>query len=70
MLENAWFLLTFIIVAIILSSDPKSSVVGGQKSQLDSLFTSTSDGQKFFRVITWGLIGMFYSTTLLLSYYS
>lgn len=70
MVENIWFLLTFIIVAIILSSDPKASIVGAQNNQLNSLFTSASDGQKFFRMITWGLIATFYITTLLLSYYS
>ena len=69
MLENVWFLLTFIIVAIILSSVPKASIVGAQKNQLDGLFTSASNGPKFFRMLTWTLIATFYGTTLLLSYY-
>jgi len=69
MLENVWFLIVFTIVAVILSTDPKTSIVGGQNVSSAGLFTSASDGKKFFRTITWGLIAAFYILTLLISYY-
>lgn len=70
MLENVWFILIFTIVTIILSTDPKASITGSQNDQLNTLFSSTSDSQKFVRMFTWLLIATFYTTTLLLSYYS
>lgn len=70
MLENAWFLIITILVGIILTTDPKTSIVGAQTSQLNMLFSSASAGKKFFQTLTWILILMFYTTTLLLSYYN
>jgi protein translocase SecG subunit len=69
MLENIWFAIILILVTIILSTDPKTSIVGAQKNQIDMLFSSASDSQTFFRRMTWALVATFYTTTLLISYY-
>ena len=49
MLENIWFIIIIAIIGIILSTDPKTSIIGAQTSQINMLFSSASDGQKFFR---------------------
>jgi len=59
MLKNIWFTIVLIVIAIVLLTDPKTSIAGTEQTQ------STS----FLRTITWLLIATFYTTTLLLSYY-
>ena len=70
MLENAWFLIITILIGIILTTDPKTSIVGTQTSELNMLFSSASAGKRFFQTLTWILILLFYTITLLLSYFN
>jgi len=69
MSEKVWFAIVLILIAIILSTDPKTSIGGAQKNQLNMLFSSASDSQNFLRTFTWIVIATFYITTLLLCYY-
>ena len=59
MLKNIWFTIVLIVIAIVLLTDPKTSIAGTEQTQ----------GNNFLRTITWLLIATFYTTTLLLSYY-
>ena len=67
-LEKVWILVGIIIIFIILSTDPKSSISGASNQQLASLFSNASDGQKFIKQFNWLLIAIFFVLTLGLSY--
>lgn len=69
-LESIWILTTVLIILSILSTDPKSSSTGSSNNQLSLIFTSTSDGQKALRNFTWLLISIFFTSSILLSYYA
>lgn len=68
-LENIWVLINFLIVLIILLTDPKtSSLTGTWNNQVSTVFVSASDGQKFIKRLNWILISVFFILTLVLSY--
>jgi protein translocase SecG subunit len=69
-LESIWIVITVLIITVILVTDPKSTNTGSSNNQLSLIFTSTSDGQKLLRKITWFMISIFYISSLLISYYS
>ena len=68
LLENIWFLTTFMIISIILLTDPKESSSGYGSSPLVGLFSSTSSGQKFVTRFNWALIAIFLVLSVVLSY--
>ncbi len=70
LIEIFWFLTIILIIFIILSTDPKSSISGAQNNQLTMLFTSASEGQNFLRKFTWLAIIIFLILTVLLSYFN
>ena len=59
MLKNVWFTIVLVLIALVLSTNPKTSIAGTEQTQ----------GNNFLRIVTWLLIATFYTTTLLLSYY-
>jgi protein translocase SecG subunit len=67
LLEKIWFLLGVLILFIILSTDPKSSINSANKSQISALFASTNDKQTLLNQINWILIIIFFILTLSLS---
>jgi protein translocase SecG subunit len=69
-LESIWVVVTVLIISVILLTDPKNTNTGSSNNQLSLIFTSTSDGQKLLRKITWFMISIFYISSLLISYYS
>ena len=66
-LEILWLFLAFVIIFIILSTDPKSASgdIGDNNSTV--LFLSVTESQKFFRSFTWSLVFLFYIATLLIN---
>ena len=69
-LEKVWLLLSFSIIFIILSTDPKATISGAWGNQLSTVFASASDGQKFIKQLNWILITAFFLITVSLSYFA
>jgi protein translocase SecG subunit len=70
MLEKVWLLISFLIIVIILSTDPKNSTTNSWGNQLSTVFASASDGQKFIKQLNWVLITAFFIITVSLSYFT
>jgi protein translocase SecG subunit len=67
LLEKIWVLVGVLILFIILSTDPKSSSGGSNKSQISALFASANDKQTLLNQLNWTLILIFFILTLGLS---
>ena len=67
LLESSWFLISFLIIAIVLLVDPKSSLAGSNKNAVLGLFSSVSSGQKFIYNFSAVLILLFFVLTTILS---
>ena len=65
LLEGSWFLTSFLIIAIVLLVDPKSSL--SSSSSVLGLFSSPSSGQQFIYKFSAILIGVFFILTLSIS---
>jgi protein translocase SecG subunit len=65
LLEGSWFLISFLIIAIVLLVDPKSSL--SSSSSVLGLFSSPSSGQQFIYKFSAILIGVFFILTLSIS---
>jgi protein translocase SecG subunit len=65
LLEGCWFLTSFLIIAIVLLVDPKSSL--SSSSSVLGLFSSPSSGQQFIYKFSAILIGVFFILTLSIS---
>lgn len=64
--ENLWIVTSIAIIVLILATDPKSSIRGG--NELAVLFSSASDNQKFIKNLTWTFIAVFYVLTLAIAF--
>lgn len=67
LIESSWFLISFLIILIVLSVDPKSSLTGGNKNAVLGLFSSPSSGQQFVYNFSAVLIVLFFILTTALS---
>jgi protein translocase SecG subunit len=67
LLEGGWFLTSFLIIAIVLLVDPKSSLTNSSSSSVLGLFSSPSSGQQFIYKFSAILIGVFFILTLSIS---
>jgi protein translocase SecG subunit len=65
LLEGSWFLTSFLIIAIVLLVDPKSSLTSA--SSVSGLFSSPSSGQQFIYKFSAILIVVFFILTLIIS---
>ena len=64
-LESSWFLISFIIIAIVLLVDPKSSITGSNTTSVLGL--SPSSGQQFIYNFSAVIITLFFILTTVLS---
>jgi protein translocase SecG subunit len=67
LLEGCWFLTSFLIIAIVLLVDPKSSLTNSSSSSVLGLFSSPSSGQQFIYKFSAILIVVFFILTLTIS---
>ncbi len=67
LLESSWFLISFLIIAIILIVDPKSSLAGPNTNAVWGLFSSPDSGQQFIYNFSAILIVSFFILTVVLS---
>ena len=66
LLESFWFLLAFLIIIIVLLTDPKSSIAGANSNSLVSgMFSSPRSGQKFIYQFSGVLVTGFLILTVL-----
>jgi|TARA_B110000046_G_scaffold2881_1_gene3146 protein translocase SecG subunit len=65
LLESSWFLIAFLLIAIVLLVDPKSSITGSTNSSVLGAFSSPSSGQKFIYQFSGVLITVFFILTVL-----
>jgi len=65
LLESIWFLIAFLLIAIVLLIDPKSSIAGSSTSPVLGAFSSPSSGQKFIYQFSAVLIASFLILTVL-----
>jgi len=65
LLESSWFLIAFLLIAIVLLVDPKSSISGSTNSSVLGAFSSPSSGQKFIYQFSGVLITVFFILTVL-----
>ena len=65
--QNLWIFISLLIIFLILVTDPKSSSRGFGSNELSMLFSSVTEGQKFIRNLTWGLIVSFIILTLVIN---
>jgi protein translocase SecG subunit len=65
LLEVSWFLVAFLLIVIVLLTDPKSSLTGSATNPLLGAFSSPSSGQKFFYQFSGTLLGVFLLLTVL-----
>jgi len=68
LLESGWFLVTFLIIAIILTVDPKNSTTGSNPVASLGIFSSPSSGQNFIYRLSAILIAIFFVLTTVLSF--
>ena len=68
LLESIWFLVAFLIIAIVLLIDPKSSASGSGANSLISGFASPSSEQRFIYRVSAILIAIFFISTIVLSF--
>jgi len=66
-LESLWILIGFLIIVLILLTDPKSASRGLGSNELTVLFSSATEGQIFIRNVTWSLIASFTILTLIIN---
>ena len=66
-LESSWFVVAFIIIAIVLLIDPKSSMSGATTNPILGGFASPSSEQKFLYRFSAITIAIFFITTIILS---
>ena len=64
LLEIIWVALVIVIIAIVLITDPKTSNIGIN----NNIITNNLDSQRFFRKLSWILIGTFYVLTIFVNY--
>ena len=67
LIESCWFLISFLIIGIILLTDPKNSIVGSSNNSMLGMFSSPSSGQKFIYTFSAVLIAIFFILTTVLS---
>jgi protein translocase SecG subunit len=67
LLESSWFLVAFLIIAIVLLIDPKSSMSGSGSNPSLGGFSSPSSEQKFIYQFSAVLITTFFILTTALS---
>jgi len=65
LLESSWFLIAFLLIAIVLLVDPKSSIAGSANSSVLGAFSSPSSGQRFIYQFSGVLITVFFILTVL-----
>ena len=65
MIENIWILITIIISAFILSTDPKTPSTGNSKN---TTFIDTSEQQTPLQTFIWTAVASFYVLSLVISY--
>jgi len=65
LLESCWFLIAFLLIAIVLLVDPKSSITGSANNSMLGAFSSPSSGQKFIYQFSGVLITVFFILTVL-----
>jgi len=68
LLEISWFLVAFLIIAIVLVVDPKNSNSGSGSNSILGGFSSPSSEQKFIYRFSSVLIGSFFILTTILSF--
>ena len=67
LLESIWFLVAFLIIAIVLLIDPKNSTTGSGANSLLGGFATPSSEQKFIYRVSAVLIATFFISTVVLS---
>ena len=67
LLESSWFLVAFLIIAIVLLIDPKSSANGSGATSVLGGFATPSSEQKFIYRVSAVLIAVFFILTTVLS---
>ena len=67
LLESIWFLVAFLIIAIVLLIDPKNSTTGSGGNALLGGFATPSSEQKFIYRVSAVLIAIFFISTVVLS---
>ena len=67
-LEISWFLVAFLITAIVLVVDPKNSSGSSGSNPILGGFSSPSSEQKFIYRVSSVLIGSFFILTTILSF--
>jgi len=67
LLERSWFLVAFLIIAIVLLIDPKSLASGSNANAIFGSFATPSSEQKFIYRFSAILIAIFFILTLTLS---
>jgi protein translocase SecG subunit len=67
LIESSWFLISFLIILIVLATDPKSSLTGSSKNVVLGLFSSPTSGQQFIYNFSAVLIILFFVLTTVLS---
>jgi len=70
LLESSWFLVAFLIIAIVLLIDPKNSTSGSGANQILSGITTPSSEQKFIYRFSAGLIDVFFFLKTVLNSYN
>lgn len=68
LIEKIWILINILIILIIILSDSKNSNNNTWLNQFSNASTSISEVQKFIYQLNWVLIGLYFLTTLGLSY--
>jgi preprotein translocase subunit SecG len=69
LLEKIWILINILIILIIILSDSKNSNNNNTwLNQFSNASTSISEVQKFIYQLNWVLIGLYFLTTVGLSY--
>jgi len=67
-LEKGWFFIAILIIGIVLSVDPKSSITGSSNNSVLGMFSSPSSGQQFIYRFSAVVIASFFLLSLGLSY--
>ena len=65
LLESIWFIVAFLLIAIVLLVDPKNSTTGSSNSSVLGIFSSPSSGQRFIYQLSARLIAVFLVLTVL-----
>ena len=66
LLESFWFLVAFLLIIIVLLTDPKSSITGASTNPMvGKMFSSPRSGQKFVYQFSGLLVTIFLILTVL-----